>query len=96
MIGHRPLKRRVIFVAIAASAAGSVRAQGWAEHRSEDALGRFAGRAFTLVESSTLNVAVRLYWSRGKLYQLPISGRPGIETQPDTRNCFESFGLLKT
>lgn len=173
---HRPLKRRVIFVALAACAAGTAAAQGWAEHRSEDGnfrvlmpgpaavstaslpmrgsetapmteaqvrtpgatyqaifiayprsvgasasadvlldtfrnnmsagmtrrgdtnltLGRFSGREFTLVESGTRNVAVRFYWIRGKLYQLLVSGGPGIDAQPDTRRFFDSFALLKS
>lgn len=41
-------------------------------------LGRFSGREFTVVQSSTLNIAVRIYWIRGKFYQLMVSGAPGI------------------
>jgi len=59
------------------------------------ALGRFPGREFTVVQSPTLNVAVRLYWVRGKLYQLMVSGAPGIDAKPDTRKFFDSFGLIK-
>jgi hypothetical protein len=57
-------------------------------------LGRFSGREFTVVESPTRNTAVRLYWIRGKLYQLMVTGAPGIEAKPDTRRFFDSFGLI--
>jgi hypothetical protein len=56
-------------------------------------LGRFPGREFGLVESEARHRAVRLYWIRGRLYQLLVTGKPGIETQPDTRKFFESFAL---
>ena len=59
-------------------------------------LGRFSGREFTVVESPTRNIAVRIYWIRGKLYQLMVTGTPGIEAKPDTRKFFDSFGLIKT
>ena len=58
-------------------------------------LGRFPGREFTVVESPTRNIAVRIYWIRGKLYQLMVTGAPGIEAKPDTRKFFDSFGLIK-
>ena len=58
-------------------------------------LGRFSGREFTVVESPTRNIAVRIYWIRGKLYQLMVTGAPGIEAKPDTRKFFDSFGLIK-
>jgi len=58
-------------------------------------LGRFSGREFTVTESSTRHTAVRLYWIRGKLYQLMATGAPGIEAKPDTRKFFDSFGLIK-
>jgi hypothetical protein len=56
-------------------------------------LGRFPGREFVLVESDASHRAVRLYWIRGKLYQLLVSGKPGIEARPDTRKFFDSFAL---
>jgi hypothetical protein len=59
-------------------------------------LGRFSGREFIVVESPTRNTAVRIYWIRGKLYQLMVTGAPGIEAKPDTRKFFDSFGLIKT
>jgi hypothetical protein len=58
-------------------------------------LGRFPGREFTVVESPTRSIAVRIYWIRGKLYQLMVTGAPGIEAKPDTRKFFDSFGLIK-
>lgn len=60
---------------------------------SKIALGRFPGREFVMVASDKLHTAVRLYWIRGKLYQLLVSGRPGIESKPDTRQFFDSFAL---
>jgi hypothetical protein len=59
-------------------------------------LGRFSGREFIVVESPTRNIAVRIYWIRGKLYQLMVSGASGIEAKPDTRRFFDSFGLIRT
>jgi len=56
-------------------------------------LGRFPGREFVLVETDARHRAVRLYWIRGRLYQLLVTGKPGIETRPDTRKFFESFAL---
>lgn len=58
-------------------------------------LGRFPGREFTLVTSDKFHSAVRLYWIRGRLYQLLVTGTPGVEARPDTRKFFESFALLK-
>lgn len=59
-------------------------------------MGRFPGREFTVVDTPTRSIAVRIYWIRGKLYQLMVSGAPGIEAKPDTRRFFDSFGLIKT
>jgi hypothetical protein len=59
-------------------------------------LGRVPGREFTLVTSDTFHSAVRLYWIRGRLYQLLVTGAPGVETRPDTRKFFDSFGLGPT
>jgi hypothetical protein len=59
-------------------------------------LGRFSGREFTVTETSARHTAVRLYWIRGKLYQVMVTGAPGIEARPDTRKFFDSFGLIKT
>jgi hypothetical protein len=56
-------------------------------------LGRFPGREFVLVESPANHRAVRLYWIRGRLHQLLVSGKPGIEARPDTRKFFDSFAL---
>ncbi|CAN5475132.1 hypothetical protein BH10PSE6_BH10PSE6_31180 [soil metagenome] len=66
-------------------------------HRNETKLmlARFSGREFTVTEAPTRNTAVRLYWVRGKLYQLMATGAPGIEAKPDTRKFFDSFGLIK-
>ena len=66
-------------------------------YRSETklTLGRFSGREFVVVESPTRTIAVRIYWIRGKLYQLMATGAPGIESKPDTRRFFSSFALIK-
>ncbi|MBN9087635.1 MAG: hypothetical protein J0J01_12055 [Reyranella sp.] len=56
-------------------------------------LGRFPGREFVLVETAVRHRAVRLYWIRGRLYQLLVTGKPGIEARPDTRKFFDSFAL---
>lgn len=57
-------------------------------------LGRAAGREFTITEASGATTAVRLYWARNRLYQLMVTGRTGIENQPDTRRFFDSFALV--
>jgi hypothetical protein len=54
-------------------------------------LGRVPGREFLLVESNGRNSAVRLFWSRGTLYTLTVTGNAGVETRPDTRKFLESF-----
>jgi hypothetical protein len=54
-------------------------------------LGRVPGREFLLVEPNGSNSAVRLFWSRGTLYTLTVTGATGIETRPDTRRFLESF-----
>jgi hypothetical protein len=54
-------------------------------------LGRVPGREFLMVESNGRNSAVRLFWSRGTLYTLTVTGGAGIETRPDTRKFLESF-----
>ena len=54
-------------------------------------LGRVPGREFLVVESSGRNIAVRLFWSRGTLYTLTVTGGAGIEARPDTRKFLDSF-----
>lgn len=57
-------------------------------------LGRSTGREYMVVQANG-NVAVtRIYWVRGRLYQLVVEGRSGIEKQPDTRRFLESFDLI--
>lgn len=58
-------------------------------------LGRAQGREFTLTQASGATAAVRIYWQRNRLYQLSVTGRPGIENQPDTRRFFDSFALVR-
>jgi hypothetical protein len=57
-------------------------------------IGRVEGREYTVVQANG-NIAVsRIYWTRGRLYQLVVDGRAGVEKQPDTRRFLESFSLL--
>ncbi len=56
-------------------------------------LGRAQGREFTLAQANGTTTAVRLYWARNRLYQLGVTGRAGVENQPETRHFFESFAL---
>jgi hypothetical protein len=56
-------------------------------------IGRVEGREFTVVQNDG-NVAVtRIYWSRGRLFQLVVDGKAGIETQSATRHFLDSFTL---
>lgn len=59
-------------------------------------LGRAQGREFTLTQASGATAAVRIYWQRNRLYQLSVTGRPGIESQPDTRRFFDSFTIVRS
>jgi hypothetical protein len=57
-------------------------------------LGRSEGREYTVVQANG-NVAVtRIYWVRGRLYQLVVDGRAGVEKAPETRKFLESFSLI--
>jgi hypothetical protein len=57
-------------------------------------IGRFPGREYVVVQADGTNTATRLYWVRGRLYQLTVTGGVGIETQPATRRFFNSFNLI--
>ena len=59
-------------------------------------LGRAQGREFTITQPSGAITAVRLYWARNRLYQLGVTGRTGVESQPDTRRFFDSFTLVRS
>ena len=59
------------------------------------ASGRAAGREFTIIQANGVANAVRLFWARNRLYQLMVTGRAGIETQPDTRRFFDSFAIIR-
>ena len=57
-------------------------------------IGRVEGREFTVVQGNG-NVAVtRVYWSRGRLFQIVVDGKAGIEKHPATRQFLESFSLI--
>ncbi|CAN5855433.1 hypothetical protein BH11PSE3_BH11PSE3_32520 [soil metagenome] len=58
-------------------------------------LGRTAGREFVIVEKNGNVNAIRIYWSRNRLYTLVVTGRAGIEGQPDTRRFFDSFSIVR-
>lgn len=58
-------------------------------------LGRAAGREFTVTQANGATNAVRLYWARNRLYQMMVTGRAGIENQPDTRRFFDSFVIIR-
>ena len=59
-------------------------------------LGRAQGREFTLAQANGTTTAVRLYWARNRLYQLGVTGRGGVQNQPETRHFFESFALVRS
>ena len=59
-------------------------------------LGRAQGREFTVTQANGAVTAVRLYWARNRLYQLGVTGRAGVENQPETRHFFESFALVRS
>ena len=59
-------------------------------------LGRAQGREFTLAQANGTTTAVRLYWARNRLYQLGVTGRAGVENQPETRHFFQSFALVRS
>lgn len=58
-------------------------------------LGRTPGREFVIIEKNDNVNAVRIYWARNRLYTLMATGRPGIESQPDTRRFFDSFAIIR-
>jgi hypothetical protein len=58
-------------------------------------MGRVEGREYAVVQPNG-NIAVsRIYWSRGRLFQLVVDGRAGTEKQPETRKFLESFALVQ-
>lgn len=56
-------------------------------------LGRAEGREYTVVQANGKVAVSRIYWLRGRLYQLVVDGPAGIERQPETRRFLESFSL---
>jgi len=58
-------------------------------------LGRSEGRQFTVVQAGGNVSVARIYWVRGRLYQLVVEGPPGVEQAADTRRFLESFNLVK-
>jgi len=57
-------------------------------------MGRVQGREFVVVKSDGTAAASRIYWAGGRLYQLMVAGRAGIEIQPATRRFLESFNIV--
>lgn len=73
---------------------GSAAGNTWRDEKKLQ-LGRSEGREYTVVQANG-NVAVtRVYWVRGRLYQLVVDGKAGVETRPDTRRFLESFNLVQ-
>lgn len=73
---------------------GSAAGNSWRDEKKLQ-LGRSEGREYTVVQASG-NVAVtRIYWVRGRLYQLVVDGKQGIEKADDTRRFLESFSLVQ-
>jgi hypothetical protein len=57
-------------------------------------LGRVEGREYAVVQGNG-NVAItRIYWARGRLFQLVVDGRAGTEKLPETRKFLESFAII--
>ncbi len=57
-------------------------------------IGRVEGREFTVVQPGGTIAVSRIYWSRGRLFQLVVDGQAGIENQPATRHFLDSFALI--
>lgn len=57
-------------------------------------MGRSRGREYVVVKSDGTVAVSRIYWVGGRLYQLLVAGRPGIEIQPGTRRFLESFEII--
>jgi len=57
-------------------------------------VGRAPGREFLMVENNGRNTAVRMFWSRGRLYGLMVVGTAGIDGKPETRKFLDSFEVV--
>lgn len=58
-------------------------------------LGRAEGREYAVVQPNGDTAVTRIYWSRGRLFQLVVDGPAGVEKQPETRKFLESFALVQ-
>lgn len=58
-------------------------------------MGRAEGREYAVVQPNGNIAVTRIYWSRGRLFQLVVDGRAGTEKQPETRKFLESFALVQ-
>lgn len=73
---------------------GSAAGNTWRDEKKLQ-LGRSEGREYTVVQAGGNVSVARIYWVRGRLYQLVVEGRPGIEQAADTRRFLESFNLVQ-
>ncbi|MCA0246298.1 MAG: hypothetical protein LCH93_06730 [Proteobacteria bacterium] len=73
---------------------GAAAGNSWRDEKKLQ-LGRSEGRQFTVVQAGGNVSVARIYWVRGRLYQLVVEGPPGIEQAADTRRFLESFNLVK-
>ena len=71
---------------------GSAAGNSWRDEKKLQ-LGRSEGREYTVVLANGNVSVTRIYWVRGRLYQLVVDGRAGIEKAADTRRFLESFNL---
>ena len=73
---------------------GSAAGNTWRDEKKLQ-LGRSEGREYTVVQAGGNVSITRIYWVRGRLYQLVVEGRPGVEQAADTRRFLESFNLVQ-
>lgn len=73
---------------------GSAAGNTWRDEKKLQ-LGRSEGREYTVVRADGSVAVMRAYWVRGRLYQLVVDGKQGVETAADTRRFLESFSLVQ-
>jgi hypothetical protein len=73
---------------------GSAAGNTWRDEKKLQ-LGRSEGREYVVVRSDGGVVVTRAYWVRGRLYQLVVDGKQGVETAADTKRFLESFSLVQ-
>lgn len=73
---------------------GSAAGNTWRDEKKLQ-LGRSEGREYVVMRSDGGVVVTRAYWVRGRLYQLVVDGKQGVEQAADTRRFLESFSLVQ-